>query len=422
MRWSLYMYAALVLGLLSPSGIAEDKAVIGQKKPVAAQPSASAKEDAAKEEDAMADYVRLVGEILSDQDEKKEIFFYQCKHVSASTLEKILEEFLTPGGTVAEGQETDVVIVSDAITNLAIIEKIAKRVDQPVPQVLVQAHIAEFTIDSDFEKEVNIAYTRLEPLGKALISQVSTVIGTPGANPDPTQGALITSKPYMNNADGKERTLDVFLRYLETKGKARILSAPSLILRRGAEGSIITGEEVPILTQTVTSGSVSTSTKFKSVGIKLRVMPIMITDKKVHLSISPEVSTVIGFSSGGGGVDNPIIAVRNASTELDVLDGQLVTIGGLLRQEERDVRRRIPILGSIPILGALFRSERRETVQTQLVIFLTVRILREPPSGMLIEPSNVPQEVKSTMRKMENQVPIVDTVVEIFQTLWKELF
>jgi type II secretory pathway component GspD/PulD (secretin) len=306
---------------------------------------------------------------------------------------------------LATSDEADIVVVMDSPENLKMLRQIAENTDQPVPQVLVEARIVELTVDADFEKEVNMAFQQLPAESEDFIKSISAIIGTPGANPNTTQGALISLQPWAEVDGEDEKRLTMFLRYLQTRGQAKILSAPCLILRRGAEGSIITGEEVPILTQTVTSGAISTSTEFKSVGIKLRVLPIMVADGRVRLEINPEVSTVTGFASAGEGVSNPTIAVRNARTDLTVSDGQLVSIGGLFRSEEREVKRQVPILGSIPVLGLLFRGTRRQRVQTQLVIFLTTHIL--DPAKMTAEtvkPAHLPDAIRKEIRQMDRDL------------------
>ncbi|MFC1498732.1 type II secretion system protein GspD [Verrucomicrobiota bacterium] len=360
-------------------------------------------------DDIMADYERLAVKLLTDSEEAKDILFYECRHVSAETLRNVIDGFLSPAGTVSAGGETDVVVINDLAENLPLLKKIAEKIDRPVPQILIKAHIVEFTVDSDFEHEVNLAYAVLDHKDRTLIKNISSMIATPGANPNTTEGVQVNAVPHIRS-DYEEESLTVFLRFLETRGKARILSAPSLILCRGAEGSIVTGEEVPILTQTITSGSVSTATEFKSVGVKLRVKPIMIADPKVRLTVNPEVSTVTGFTSGGTGVNNPIIAVRNAKTELQVIDGQLISIGGLFRREDREVKRRVPILGSIPLIGVLFRGTRIQSVQTQLVIFLTITILDD--QGVVIKPSEIPEKVQTEIDRMDKRIPVVGDLIE----------
>jgi general secretion pathway protein D len=122
---------------------------------------------------------------------------------------------------------------------------------------------------------------------------------------------------------------------------------------------------------------VTTSTTFKRVGVKLRVTPQQIIGDTARLEINPEVSTVTGFTSGPSGTSSPIVAIRNVRTTLAMKDGEILTIAGLLRSEQRRVVRKVPGLGHIPVIGLLFQSRRQESVKTQLVFFLRVNILAE---------------------------------------------
>ncbi|MHC4883924.1 MAG: type II secretion system protein GspD, partial [Planctomycetota bacterium] len=333
--------------------------------PIDAAPSLSSSPD--------SEYEKLLGSLTQDEEERKDMFVHHCKHVRGLTLKRVLDNFLTSRGSASESDEADLVVVNDVVSNLPVLKKIAAQVDQPVPQVLVEARIVELTIDSDYEKEVNLAYNRIPTGERAFVQQIASAISSPAPNPRTGQGLSMNLQPYMRtwNGGNNSRSVELFVRYLESRGKARILSSPNLVLRRGSDGNIITGEELPIQTQTVVSGSISTSTVFKSVGVKLKVTPVMISGDTVRLQVAPEVSTVTGFTAATeGGISNPIIAVRNANTELEVKDGELISIGGLYKTEEREVRRKVPILGSLPALGHLFRAEFTETTRTQLVIFL----------------------------------------------------
>jgi type II secretory pathway component GspD/PulD (secretin) len=119
----------------------------------------------------------------------------------------------------------------------------------------------------------------------------------------------------------------------------------------------------------------------------------------VRLEVNPEVSTVTGFSDAGD-VSNPIIAVRQARTELEVRDGQLISMAGLLQSTKRDTRRRTPILSNVPILGSLFKSDRKQNEQTQLIIFLSIKIL---PFGedTIIRPDSLNPKIQQTIDSIE---------------------
>jgi type II secretory pathway component GspD/PulD (secretin) len=319
-------------------------------------------------------------------------------------MAQALENFMTPAGTVAANEESDLVVISDVESNLALLLEVAAQLDMPVTQVLVEARIVEFSVDSDYQKEINLEFQKLANVGaisklpaESLVNRLTDAFVDPGSNLLATRGSL----SYMNWDPSSESLITAFVRFLENNGRAKILSSPNLILRRGTEGSIVTGEEVPIKTRTFTSGGGdSISTTFKSVGIKLRVTPVMIADGRIRLQINPEVSNVTRYINE----DAPIIAVRSANTDLEVGDGQLVSIGGLLRSEEVERQRRVPILSSIPLLGHLFRGTTKSSVQTQLVIFLRATVLADaldqlPPLRNL----ELPPEIQTQIDRAESQ-------------------
>ncbi|MEN8662821.1 MAG: type II secretion system protein GspD [Lentimonas sp.] len=332
---------------------------------------------------------------------QKEVFIYDCKYVQAATLRRVLEEFISSDGMVAESSESDQLVMSDTAENLVALKGIIERLDQPVPQILVEARIVELNVDSDLEKEVDLFYqnigTNLLTGELAVVDEIGTKLGVAGAAPNTGQGGIANAQIW----DQGTESVNLFIRYLETTGKAKILSAPNLIIQRGKEGSIVTGREVPILSQTTSSGGVTTSTEFKSVGIKLNVKPTMIAGDRVRLEVNPEVSTVIGFSVAGD-VSNPIIAVRQARTELEVRDGQLISMAGLLQSTDRDTNRRTPIFSKVPVLGSLFKSDRRQSEQTQLIIFLNIKILKFGEET-IIQPDHMDPEINAVIERIESQ-------------------
>ncbi len=332
---------------------------------------------------------------------EKEIFIYDCRHVQAATLRRVIEEFISSDGMVSASTESDQIVISERSDQMIQLKKIIDRLDQPVPQILVEARIMELNIDSDLEKEVDLFYQDIgvNPVSGSteILRKVGTQVDVPGAASTAGQGGILDTSVWENGSE----SLNLFVRYLETNGKAKILSAPNLIIQRGKEGSIVTGEEVPILSQTTSSGGVTTSTEFKSVGIKLSVTPTMISGDRIRVEVNPEVSTVIGFSVAGE-VANPIIAVRQARTELEVRDGQLISMAGLLQTTDRNTERRTPIFSNVPILGSLFTSRRDQSEQTQLIIFLSINIL-EFGEGSIVRPDNLDRRIKTEMNRIAEE-------------------
>jgi type II secretory pathway component GspD/PulD (secretin) len=147
--------------------------------------------------------------------------------------------------------------------------------------------------------------------------------------------------------DGKK--LDTMIRLLNSRGRARVLSSPNLVVAPGEEASIITGEEVPVQSSTISGGSTTIATQFKRVGIKLRVSLLQLTNDTARLELNPEVSTVTGFTAAAAGQPaNPIIAIRNVTSTLTLKGRRDADGGGLLRNEKRRTTRGIPVLEDVP--------------------------------------------------------------------------
>jgi type II secretory pathway component GspD/PulD (secretin) len=339
---------------------------------------------------------------LFEENVETQLYFYKCKYAKSESVKRVLEQFLSRVGKIAYSENLNLIIVSDTKENIEKIKECIKNLDVYTPQILVEAKIVEVTIDSDTEYEISHLFSG----GKeeyAIKSGTGITLKTPGSTPTSDQGMFIFFRPFQDDIV----KINSFLRALLTQGKAKILSSPILVVDYGSEASIITGEEVPIQTSNVVAGAITTSTTYKKVGIQLRVTPEQITEDSVRISVNPAVSSVIGYTTPGttaGATSNPIIATRNTDTVLTVKDGEIITIGGLLRDEERKVQRKIPILGDIPIIGMLFKSERINTVKTQLMFFLKINILKEGKVGeeRFFEPTKE-KKIEEKIKEMEKK-------------------
>ncbi|MDD5477948.1 MAG: TonB family protein [Candidatus Omnitrophica bacterium] len=187
-------------------------------------------------------------------------------------------------------------------------------------------------------------------------------------------------------------TLDALVQ----EGKARILSQPRLACQSGKEAELLVGGEKPIFNTSIaaTSGASGTNIEYKEFGIKLKIKPTITEDKQIKLALNVEVSDVgtaetIG-STGGSTTTTTALAYplskRNASTQLFVNDGQMMAIGGLIKQKTEEDVRKTPFLGDVPVLGLFFRKKstkvgggQGERGDTELLITLTPTIIKEQP-------------------------------------------
>ena len=405
---------------LTPEEIAAFKAkrdaAAAVEQPVA-DPDLASNGDQENFDEIMGSFSKLAMKFSEEDSSNREMFVYECKHVGGKAFSRALEPFLSVNGELSDCDDSDLVIISDEREHLEKLKKIAEAIDRPVRQVLVSASVVEFQITDGFEKDLSLQYNQFQrmekltalPGGAATDSILNSDFATrmmdailpSGGNPASLNG----SSSYMYYDPDEQTIFSAFLTFLETKGTARILSSPSLIMRRGHTGNILSGEDIPITESNVGSGGTSYSVEYKSVGIKLRVTPESIFEDRVVLEVSPEVSNIIRYEESAAG-RNPVIAIRNASTMLEMNDTQMVSIGGLLREEKIETERRVPILGSIPLIGTLFRASFSEEIRSQLVIFLTVNIVDPAKLSVdTIDPSQVPDQLQERIDASHAAMP-----------------
>ncbi len=356
------------------------------------------------------DYTRLLEQFLQRDDERLEVVFYRCKYVSAETMRRLLENFLTPAGTVGRSDEDDVVVVSDVPSRLPQLKQILEQADHPVGQVLVEARIVELEISDDLVRDIHMGIAKMgESDSVRKIFQELLIPNSAGAGVEDLQHSFSAGK----GSDGRlwsfvgfdQVKIWAMINFLEERGRARILSSPNLVIRRGADGNIMTGEKVPVLSRTITGSSESISTRFENVGVKLIVRPLMISGNRIHVKVNPEVSSS-SRTVDTGGFETPVIVVRSASTELEANDGELITIGGLMRQEQRETEKRIPYLADIPYLGLLFQYKKTKAFTSQIVIFMTMRLVEpgafDQVSGA--QATGVTEELRTRVQVIEDEI------------------
>lgn len=176
--------------------------------------------------------------------------------------------------------------------------------------------------------------------------------------------------------------LDYTLNLLVSQGKGRVLSRPKLVCLSGKEASFIVGGEVPVLTLTTTSGTTGYTTEYKDYGISLTVTPTVKSEHFIQAVLKTEVSDLDwGNAITASGIKVPAFSKRSAETELYLREDQTILLAGLIKSDDSKNLSRLPALGDIPIIGMLFRSKSFESGETELVISLTPRIIRQTSAG-----------------------------------------
>jgi len=292
-----------------------------------------------------------------------------------------------PGMIQADPATNSIIInAPDAIYNnlRAVVEKL----DARRAQVYVEALIAEITADK--AAEFGIQWQSLSGVEKSGTQAFGgTNFGGPGqnvlgivANPGSAGRGLnigVLKGTVTIPGIGEVLNLGLLVRALETDSNANILSTPTLLTLDNEEARIIIGQNVPFITgQYALSGGATTPTPFQTVerrdvGLTLRVKPQISEGGTVRLQLYQEVSSVEDTFNPAGVITNK----RAVESTVLVDDGEIVVIGGLIQDAVRDGVEKVPLLGDIPFLGALFTYKTRSRVKTNLMVFLRPTVLRD---------------------------------------------
>ena len=215
-----------------------------------------------------------------------------------------------------------------------------------------------------------------------------------GASLSPGVGGAVLGRSAISDAFGVlTRRFGIFglnfdaaLNALERKGAITTLAEPTLVALSGETASFLAGGEFPIpVAQGGTSGdatgtggiSSAISVQFKSFGVSLAFTPTVLADGVINMEVAPEVSSIDPTASiVVGGLRIPGLQTRRARTTIELRDGESFAMAGLIRRDFQDTVRQFPLLGSIPIIGALFRSSNFQREETELVIIVTPRLVR----------------------------------------------
>ena len=225
------------------------------------------------------------------------------------------------------------------------------------------------------------------------------ISGNPGGSLNGTLGTGTTGNGFTNfdgtipnGLDGRNGglgisftsggvQLSVLLEALETNGMVRTLAEPNLSALSGQTASFLAGGEFPI---PVTSEGGGTAVEFKPFGVQLSFTPTVVDGDIINLQLSTEVSSIGETVNLGGGAEIPSTNTRSASTTVEMRDGESFAIAGLLQDDFRDSIGRVPWLGDLPVLGALFRSASYSREQSELVIIITAHLVT-PTRGEALE-------------------------------------
>ena len=317
--------------------------------------------------------------------------FVQINYAKASDLSSLIasgdSSLLSERGSVSIDERTNTLIVQDVASSLEAIRGMVSKLDIPIRQVMIESRIVN--ADESFTRDLGVQFgyskhssQQNQANGELFAAGGGTVPGSRdfGASTAFNRGAddLLVNLPVAGATSGiglavgkiGSYLLQLELSALLAEGRGEDIASPKVITSNQTEAVIESGVEIPFQEA---SSSGATSVSFKKAVLGLRVTPQITPDNRVLLDLNVNQDTrgspdVLGV---------PPINTRNVSTQVLVDDGETVVLGGVYSQVDRSSTDRVPFFGELPVLGFLFKKNRIENSRTELLIFVTPKIIKE---------------------------------------------
>ncbi|KPK77774.1 MAG: hypothetical protein AMJ79_02210 [Phycisphaerae bacterium SM23_30] len=307
---------------------------------------------------------------------------YRIVYANVTEVQKALQDYISEAGSVAANPGTSNIIVTDTEEKIKAIDNFILEIDRITPQVLVEVRIYDITSKDRLDIGVNWVAgtaTTFDALGRAQGITNTFIRGVMNSDVNKATGSDsgIRFGILDSNID-----IDAIIRAEQEEILAHLLANPRILVLDNEHALFKSVSEIPYqkLQEASYGGSIGT-TEFREVGVELDVTPHVARDSMIRLHVMPQFSVATGSVMVGGfeiQSPQPVVDTRKADTTLIIKDGQTIVLGGLRKKEVIQQINKVPLLGDIPLLGAIFRFEGNETVISELVVFITPRIVTDP--------------------------------------------
>jgi type IV pilus assembly protein PilQ len=335
--------------------------------------------------------------------------YLQVNYAKAADIASLLKggsgnSVLTSRGSVSVDERTNTLLLTDTSDSITQVRKLVGTLDIPVKQVLIESRIV--IVNDDFQRDLGVRAGLTmagqnggpsglwETSGTGVATDLglqsglanlangrpaSSVVNVPTGDSAPSRYNVNLPAPSPAGSLGflllgSNYLVDLELSAAQAEGRGEIVSSPRVITANQKEATIEQGVEIPYQ-QSASSGA--TTVQFKKATLSLKVKPLITPDNRIILDLSVTKDSVGKVIVTSGGVNVPSIDKREISTQVLVNDGQTVVLGGILETERRESEKKVPLLGDIPVFGYLFKTTTKVNNKTELLIFVTPKILRE---------------------------------------------
>ncbi len=334
--------------------------------------------------------------------------FIQVNYAKAGDLATLISAdgnagtLLSDRGTVAIDERTNTLLVQDTAEKLAEIRRLVRTLDIPIRQVLIESRIV--IANDDFGRQIGVrmgASYVTENSSDGLISLTGSGLGSDTIVSSALDNLQTTGQPFpvglppiderfmvnapVANPAGRatlaildsDYLLDLELTAMQAENRGEIVSTPRVVTANQKQASIEQGVEIPFQEA---SSSGATTTQFKKAVLRLEVLPQITPDDKIIMDLTVNNDSVGEQVSNALGGSVPSIDTNEVVTQVLVNNGETVVLGGIYVTERREVDNKVPYLGDVPVLGRLFKSTNKVSNKSELLIFVTPKILKEGAS------------------------------------------
>jgi type IV pilus assembly protein PilQ len=321
--------------------------------------------------------------------------------------------FLSSRGSVTFDDRTNTLLVVDTPERVESVRLLVAKLDKPVQQVLIESRVvvandnfarelgAKFGVSGGYQNNNTVVSTTGSIDGTNQMTNVAlnnrfngTGSGLPVTAPGGIGGGVLVpslgnrlnvSLPAASPAGsfglailGADYLLDLELSAAQTEGRSELISSPRVITANQKEADIKQGQEIGYVTFQGGAGGAATATvQFKEAVLELKVTPTITSDNRVFLNLDVKKDAVAALVANPGGGFVPQLDKREITTAVLVDNGQTVVLGGVYEFDKSTDIKKVPFLGDVPGLGALFRNTKKNSSKAELLIFVTPRILNE---------------------------------------------
>lgn len=303
---------------------------------------------------------------------------------------------LSPNTKILADKRTNTLLLMGTKSDIAALREVVKEVDIMLAQVLIEAVILEVNLNNNvaygagwLQKSMT-TYTQSKAGGVSVREPIASWGGAFGQNDfAAVAGETVTRAfgggPGLNYFfTFNDLNIDLVIDMVASTGEGRVLATPVILTTDNTEASIISGQQIPIRTGDTSSGGTYYSDyEYKDVGIQLKVKPRINPSRYVTLEITQSADTLGEPVDVGNNSKMYAINKREMVASISVPSRSTIVLGGLVQTDYSLSSARVPILGSIPILGALFRNEDKNRKRTELLVLITPYVLMSPEEARL---------------------------------------